>query len=218
MSEHFAAWPPREEWGPLAARVVAFTGWFVLCYGGAAALASHIPWRMSVELPADEWLPFWPGAAALYLTIGPMLMLAPFVYRSGASLQPLFKVLMLETTVAALCFLLLPIDDAPVQVAEHGIAAAIFRIADVMNLHHNNLPSLHVAFACTLALAYAPRASRGGAALLYAWAVAVTLSTLFTRQHFVADVAAGVVLGVACWRLVAYSSASSGAMRSRGSS
>ena len=221
----FAALPPRNEWPALALLTLVFAGWFCLCYGGAAVLVTYIPWRVSVELPLDSQLPFWPAAAALYLTIGPMLLLAPFVLRDRASLMPLFLALMLETTLGAICFLLLPIDDAPVACCEPSLAGTAFRLADFVNLHHNNLPSLHVAFACTLALVYAPRATPGGAAALYVWALAVSASTLFTHQHFVMDVVAGVLLAPVCWwlsrRLLllrSHNKASSGATRRWGSS
>ncbi len=197
----FAALPARSEYASLAWLALIFAAWFGLCYGGAAALAQYVPWRVDVALPIDSRLPFWPAAAALYLTITPMLLLAPFVLRDRASLRPLFVALMLETTIGAVSFLSLPIDDAPVACCEATLAGTLFRIADLVNLHHNNLPSLHVAFACTLALAYAPRATPGGAAALYMWALAVSVSTLFTRQHFVLDVIAGVVLGLICWRV-----------------
>jgi membrane-associated phospholipid phosphatase len=201
MSRPFAAWPPHCEWANLGILTLVFAAWFGACYGAGAWLAPFIPWRVSVELPLDSLLPLWPGAAGLYLTILPMLLLAPFVLRELASLLPLFAALMLETTIAVVFFLLLPIDDAPVACCEPGWSGALFRVADLVNLHHNNLPSLHVAFACTVALAYAPRASRAGAWALFAWAALVTLSTLFTHQHFVADVAAGVLLAAVCWRV-----------------
>ncbi len=65
---------------------------------------------------------------------------------------------MLETAVAAVCFMLLPVDPPPIECCEPGIAGAVFHLADVMNLERNDLPSLHVAFAFTLAAAFVPRA------------------------------------------------------------
>ncbi len=197
----FFALPPRAESANLILLTAAFAVWFGLCYGSGACFSQFIPWRVSVELPLDARLPFWPGAAALYLTIGPMMLLAPFVLRDLRSLLPLFGALMLETTLGVVCFLLLPVDDAPVACCQPGLAGELFQVADTMNLHHNNLPSLHVAFACTLAMALAPRAKRLGAALLFAWALVVTASTLFTHQHFIADVLAGALLAALSWRL-----------------
>jgi membrane-associated phospholipid phosphatase len=200
MSSPFAAIPPREQWWPLLVLSGTFAVWFALCYGGGAFASAMVPWRVWVEVPLDAQLPYHPGAALLYLTIGPMLLLAPFVLREMASLLPLFATLMLETAIGGLFFVLLPIDDAPVTCGADTFSCAVFRAADAINLHHNNLPSLHVAFAATLALALSPRTSAAGALLLYGWAIAVSVSTLFTRQHFIVDVIAGLLLAVFCWR------------------
>lgn len=201
MKPPFAALPPRGEIANLAILTFLFAVWFGLCYGGGAFTAQYIPWRLDVELPIDSHLPFWPGAAALYLTITPMLLLAPFVLRDLASLLPLFIALMLETSIAAGAFLLLPVDDAHIACCEPGVSGAIYQLADALNLHHNNLPSLHVAFACTLAFAFAPKASTTGVVALPLWAVLVSVSTLFTRQHFLVDVIAGALLSLFAWKL-----------------
>jgi membrane-associated phospholipid phosphatase len=197
----FATLPPRTEVANLALLTLAFAAWFALCYGAGSALPAYLPWRAQVALPMDAQIPFWPGAAALYLSITPMLLLAPMVLRDLRALLPLFAALMLETTVAALFFVSMPIDDTGASCVESTLGCALFRIADTINLQHNNLPSLHVAFACTLALAYSPRASQLGGALLYVWVLAVALSTLLTHQHYVLDVVAGMLLALVCWRV-----------------
>src|SRR6185295_3228886 len=84
---------------------------------------------------------------------------------------------------------------------DRPLAAAVFGIADAINLERNYLPSLHVAFAFTAAAAFATRGGRAGAVLLFGWAIAVAASTLLTRQHFIVDVVAGIVLAFLCWRL-----------------
>jgi hypothetical protein len=128
-----------------------------------------------------------------------MLLAAPFVLRSLAGILPLFAALMLETVVAAVCFMLLPVDPPAIDCCEPGIAGAFFHVADVLNLERNDFPSLHVAFAFTLAAAFAPRAGRTGTVMLYAWAVVTAVSTLLTRQHNVLDVAGGMTLAAIAW-------------------
>lgn len=103
--------------------------------------------------------------------------------------------------MAGVFFLLLPIEDAPVTCGAPTLACGIFNLADTINLHHNNLPSLHVAFACTVALALARRARPWGAVLLHSWAFAVALSTPLTRQHYFLDVLAGIALAGISWTL-----------------
>ena len=85
--------------------------------------------------------------------------------------------------------MLLPVDPPAIDCCEPGIVGTVFHVADVMNLERNDLPSLHVAFAFTLAMAFAPRAKPLGRVLLFAWAVVTALSTLLTRQHNLLDVA-----------------------------
>ncbi|HET9474915.1 MAG TPA: phosphatase PAP2 family protein [Steroidobacteraceae bacterium] len=200
-ASRFLAWPPRAEAASLFILAGTFALTFILLYGGASALSAYVPWRVPMQLPLDARLPFIPGAAVIYLTIGPMLLAAPFVLRDLASFLPLFAALMFETAVAAVCFMLLPVDPPAIDCCEAGIAGAVFQLADVMNLERNDLPSLHVAFAGTLAIAFAPRAQPIGRVLLFAWAILTVLSTLLTRQHNLLDVVGGVLLTVIAWRV-----------------
>jgi membrane-associated phospholipid phosphatase len=197
----FVSRPAPEEVPALAILTISFALTFAVLYGLGSALSAFVPWRLSVALPLDAGLPFWPGAAAVYLTILPVLMLAPFALRDLASLLPLFAALMLETGIAFVFFILLPVDPPAITCCDQPLTSAVFGIADAINLDRNYLPSLHVAFAFTAAAAFAPRAGRIGAALLFLWASAVAASTLLTRQHFVIDVIAGIVLAFLCWRL-----------------
>ena len=62
-------------------------------------------------------------------------------------------------------------------------------------------PSLHVAlaFACSFAIRQPrPRLWR----VFFAWSVAIAVSTLTTKQHYVVDVIGGVLLSVVCVAVV----------------
>ncbi len=201
MKAPFVALPPRGERANLAILAAVFGATFALLYGAGSAWSAAVPWRLPVAVPMDAWWPFWPAAAAIYLTITPLLLLAPFVLRDLQSFLPFFAALMLETAIAAVCFLVLPVDGPPVVCCEGALAGALFHAADALNLERNYFPSLHVAFAFTAAWAFAPRAPRNGAVLLQLWAVAVAVSTLVTKQHYLLDMLAGWMLGFACWRI-----------------
>lgn len=200
-SGRFVAWPARAQAANVFILAATFALTFALLYGGASVLSAYVPWRVPLTLPLDAQLPFVPAAAIVYLTITPMLLLAPFVLRDLASLLPLFTALMCETVFAAGCFMLLPAEAPTTDCCEPGIVGTVFHIADVMNLERNDLPSLHVAFAFTLVMAFVPRASHTGAVLLYVWAIITATSTVLTRQHNVLDVLAGVLLAVFAWRV-----------------
>jgi membrane-associated phospholipid phosphatase len=199
--DRFVGLPPRAVVANLVILAVTFALTFALLYGAGSAWSAHVPWRVYVALPLDSRLPFWPEWAAIYLTISPVLLLAPFVLRDLPRLLPLFAALMLETFVAFFCFMLLPVDPPVIACCDNALTKAVFDFADAINLERNDVPSLHVAFAVTAALAFAPRAGRVGAGVLYLWALAVAASTLLTRQHFIVDVIAGIALALFCWRV-----------------
>src|SRR4029079_18377263 len=46
---------------------------FAVLYGLASALSAFVPWRIPLAIPLDAALPFWPGAAVVYLTLLPVL-------------------------------------------------------------------------------------------------------------------------------------------------
>jgi membrane-associated phospholipid phosphatase len=193
--------PMKDEGASLFILAGIFALTFILLYGGASVLSAYVPWRVPMRLPLDDQLPFVPGASFAYLTLGPMLLFAPFVLRDLEGLLPLFAALMLETVVAAACFMLLPVDPPAIACCEPGFVGTTFHVADVLNLERNDMPSLHVAFACTLAAAFSARTGRFGAVLLYAWAIATVVSTLLTRQHNLLDVAGGTILAAIAWPL-----------------
>lgn len=172
-------------------------------YGGASVLAPHVPWRVRVDLPFEAWTPFVPQAALIYLTVLPMVMLAPFVLRDLASYTALIQALIAETIVGFLGFMLLPVEPSEIDRTLPATDSALYRFADWLNLDGNYLPSLHVAFAVTAMLAYLERARGVVRVLLIAWTCAIAASTLLIHQHYVLDVITGAALAWACWRIAA---------------
>lgn len=199
----FLAIPAADERPRLAAMSVVFLASFVVLFGGADQLSAHVPWRVAVDLPFEARIPFVPAMSFVYLSLDVLLLMAPFVLRSWKELLPLFAALLAETVVAAVVFVALPVaPNLPPIPQVDGLVGLAFAVADRLNLERNLLPSLHVAYAVTAALALTRRSGLAGRALLLGWAAAIAASTLLLRQHFVFDVVAGAVLGWAAWRLV----------------
>ncbi|HSF39955.1 MAG TPA: phosphatase PAP2 family protein, partial [Thermoanaerobaculia bacterium] len=164
---------------------------FVLVYGGASLLAGlrgELP-RLYFAFELD--LPFIPALAAVYLTGPLVLAAAPFVLRTWRDITPFFLTLTAETLTAGLCFLLFPVEQAYPPRTASGLWGEVFRIADALNLDHNEVPSLHVAFAVTAALVFGRRCGRLGRTLFALWAVFVSASTLLLHEHHLLDLAAG---------------------------
>jgi membrane-associated phospholipid phosphatase len=163
---------------------------FAVCYGGASWWTSTLPGPLpSWDFAFEQRVPFVPWAALIYLTITPVLLLAPWLLRDRT---PMFAfALSVETLIATFFFLVFPQTVAWVRPPAGSWA---FRLADAMNLSYNNFPSLHVAFAVSAAWAYRRVA-------WWFWAAAVALSTLLMWEHHVVDILGGVVLAVLVMRV-----------------
>ncbi len=178
---------------------LSFQALWLLLYGGADWLAAHMPWRLEVGMAWEQRIPFVAAAALVYLSMGLMLGLLPFALRRWQDLFPVWVCLCAETAVAALCFVLLPVRTSFPPREAGGWTGAVFDFADTLNLSNNFLPSLHVAFAVTAALALQARTGRAARVGLWAWAGAIAASTLLMHEHQLLDVFAGVLLAAACW-------------------
>jgi len=77
-----------------------------------------------------------------------------------------------------------------------GFSAVALRIIYDSDKPYNCFPSLHVA-QCFLAAFTCHRVHRGVGFAAGVWASLVALSTLYTKQHYVADVVAGIPLAYA---------------------
>lgn len=194
------AWPDAAHRDSVFAMAAAFALWFGALYAGSSWLSGWVPWRIVLATPWDGRIPFWPGAAWAYLSIVPMLCLAPFLLRTPARMRRLVHAAAIATLLGALCFVLLPLDATMLERQARSGSPA-FRVADAMNLEHNYLPSLHVALALLCALAYGPGASPAWRWLLALWVLAIAASTVLIRQHYLVDVVAGVGLAAGCWAL-----------------
>ena len=176
---------------------LSFLKLFSSVYGGASLITALRSPHPAPYFPFELRLPFLPSMAAVYLTVPLAMLLTPFILRTWREFVPFFLTLTAETLTAGLCFLLLPFARAyPPRIAS-GFWGGIFHFADVLNLEYNQVPSLHVTFAVTLALVFGRRCGSLGRFLLIAWAAVVCLSTLLIHEHHLVDVASGIVLAAA---------------------
>jgi membrane-associated phospholipid phosphatase len=195
-----------------------FAAYFWLVYSTGNFVALHAGTRFQIALPFEAQIPFVPWTAAIYLTVMPLLWLAPFIFRTPERLLPLFVTLCVEVTIAGIVFCLLPTElSFPVHTVS-GPEAMLLDVTCAITLQYNCLPSLHVAIALTAAWAYQGAGGRRWRVSVWCWAAAIVASTLSAHQHHLADVAAGAalsMLAVRCvpWRVEAWQRARSDAAR-----
>jgi hypothetical protein len=155
---------------------------FAVCYGGASWVTAQHASLPAWDLPFEQHVPFVPVLSVIYLTITPALLLA--LYRTRGALGP---ALCAETLLATLCFLLFPQTVAWTRPAVTGWAHVPFSIADALNLSYNQFPSLHVAFAVSVAWALQKP-------LWWIWSAAVAASAWLMWEHHLIDILGGAAL------------------------
>lgn len=187
--------PSRESWIAFVRYAVLIQLLWIVVYGGCSWLTAHRTHRVSLTTSWDARIPFVPAAAVVYLSLGPMLWLTPFLLNSTAALRAFAKALACLIVIAGLGFLLLP-ADAPI-VSDRAASAnrALMSFADMVNLNHNLCPSLHVGMAVVCAVFYSRVSGALRTALFWSWAIAIAFSTLLIRDHYIVDVIAGALLG-----------------------
>jgi membrane-associated phospholipid phosphatase len=204
VKEPFLAWPGRAHLVYAGLLSLANTLWFLAVYGGADWLTAHRSLRVPVHLAAELGIPFVPWMTIFYMSLYGLFVLAPFVLRTRRELAAAVATMAVAIGASGLLFLLFPaqLAFAPAREDQLGAWAGIYHVADDLNLTHNLLPSLHVAFAVICVSIFAPRAPRSLRILLWLWAALIAASTVLTHQHHVLDVIAGWLLAIVCVRTV----------------
>ena len=153
------------------------------------------------EIWLDQLLPVQPVWALIYGALYLFLIVLPvFVVREQEHIRRTFLAYLAVWLTAYVIFMAYPtVAPRPDKVVGKGFANWGLRFLYDADPPYNCFPSLHVAHSFVSALACYPVHRRVGVFATVAAAI-VALSTLFTRQHYVLDVVAGVVLAcVAYW-------------------
>jgi membrane-associated phospholipid phosphatase len=149
----------------------------------------------------DGWIPLQPGWMVVYGSIW-VFMLLPFaVVREDGLIIRMLLAYLTVVSVSYAGFLAWPtLAPRPAEVPAGGFLAWALRFNYAFDPPRNCFPSLHVAWAFVTAFA-CHRVHRGVGRFATGWAALIGISTLFTKQHYVVDVIAGVLLAVIAERL-----------------
>jgi membrane-associated phospholipid phosphatase len=184
---------------PISLPMVAFlllVPFYIFIAQDVAGGAVHAP-----ITALDIAIPLVPAWALVYGPLYLFLILFPvFVIREPDHIRrAVFAYLTVWISAYVVFFLYPTIAPRPAAVEGHGFAVWGLRALYSADPPYNCFPSLHVAHSFVSALACYRLQRYVGAACVGAAAL-VAISTLFTKQHYVADVLAGALLA-----LVAYS-------------
>jgi hypothetical protein len=193
--EPFFAWPGMASFRLTLPLSYLFFKIFYSVYGGASLLAKLRRPLIDFYFPWEMRLPFLPSWSLIYLSVPLLMLLTPFILRTWRSFTPFVLTLTVETLVAGVFFLAIPLAQAyPPRVAD-GFFGGVFHLADRLNLDYNKFPSLHIAFALTAAVVFGRRCGGLGRTLFTLWIAAVLASTMLIHEHQILDLLGGLALG-----------------------
>jgi hypothetical protein len=149
----------------------------------------------------DERFPLIPECVFIYLTVYFIYVLPLFRIENARRLLTFDVALFVTLAVSYATFIVFPVAFPRPQVYPQGdFSTLILYLVQAGDPAWNCFPSTHCA-TCTIASLALLRESRSLGIWVSATTVAIYLTTLLTRQHFVADAVAGIALGSLCYGL-----------------
>jgi membrane-associated phospholipid phosphatase len=150
-----------------------------------------------LKIRLDELIPFEPIWVFAYASMYVIVVL-PFVYvRNHLLYRRMFFSFCCTGLIAYVVFLVFPTYDILRPVSNPFDFERFFLAMDhAHDSPYNCFPSLHVGFSMTAGLwtYYADRSKLGLAVLM--WAILVSVSVLFVKEHYIADLIGGAVLSI----------------------
>jgi membrane-associated phospholipid phosphatase len=167
------------------------------------AIASFNAGR-AVHMPAtwvDRAVPLAPAWVFVYASLSVAILLPLLVVRDRSLMRRALAAYLLVWIAGLAGFLLYPtVGPRPAVVSGDGFAAWCLRLTYTLDTRFNCFPSLHVAQTLVAALT-AHRVNRWVGRFAVLWSTLIGASTLFTKQHYFVDVAAGAGLAILAWHL-----------------
>ncbi len=146
------------------------------------------------EFALDRMVPLQPAWAVIYLSYLASPFLPMLITRQEELIRRTFLSWLLAWVVGYAGFLLYPtVAPRTDEVVGSGFFAWFLQGIYDADPPRNCFPSLHVATACVAALA-SGRVHRGVGVAAGVWAMLIAASTVFTKQHYIADVIGGMLL------------------------
>jgi membrane-associated phospholipid phosphatase len=153
--------------------------------------ALHVP-----AIPLDYAIPMRPSWSLIYGSLYVFVILPLLVVRQPAQIRRTVSAYLMIWITAYFLFLLYPtVAPHPAKIVEQDFFAWVLgSVIYNCDVPYNCFPSLHVAHSFVSALT-CYRVHRGVGIAAIFWASLIGISTLFTKQHYILDVIAGVALG-----------------------
>lgn len=188
-------------WQRISAITVACLVHIVVYFAG-----NHFPSsepRLLHSTFIDDAVPFLPLTAIVYVSAYAQAIAAFLTLKRFIDLQHFLEIFTVTVVVAGFMHWAFPtrFPRELFPLDANDPSTLLLRMVRAVDTPASCFPSLHVglAFACAFAIRQ-PRPKLWW--VFFGWSVAIAVSTLTTKQHYLVDVAGGLVLAVVCVAVV----------------
>jgi membrane-associated phospholipid phosphatase len=175
--------------------IFAITGFFYM-------MSNHHPIFPPQLLPMtwiDQATPFMPHTVWIYMSDYVFAFVVYALCRDMANINRLcysfFALQMLSITTFFLWPTTFPRDQFPLPADLDSITAYAFTVLREADSPHNCLPSLHVSTAFLASFAFLDE-QKEKFKWFVGWATAIAITTMTTKQHYLADILSAVALAI----------------------
>lgn len=154
-----------------------------------------------LSLSIDKRVPYWPSWVWIYSFLYyPMILYINLVIKSPREFTHLAISYILLLIFQMIVFILFPVQTPELwrsRDAQRNLSERFLAFVQSIDGRSNSFPSMHCSVAMLTALHLLPHLGPA----IFAFPVLIGLSCLFTKQHFVIDVPAGLALGWATYEV-----------------
>ena len=156
---------------------------------------NHMTAPRQLKIWIDDLIPYWPSWVWIYSCIYyPLILYLNFIVESPQQFTYVAVSYVLLLGLQMVFFVLFPVTTPPQWRAFNlgrTLSERFLALVQRFDARSNCFPSMHVSVA--MLSAFHLQTHLG--ALAFAFPVAIALSCLFTKQHYLADLPAGALLG-----------------------
>lgn len=159
----------------------------------------------------DEWVPFIPQTIFIYLSEYPLFAAVYLLSKDEVNANKYLYSFLFLQMISVIIFIIYPTtyprDRFPLPSDLDAVTHFFFSTLRSADTPNSCLPSLHVS-SCYLSSFVFLDEQREKFPLFFAWATAIGISTLTTKQHYLIDVIAGLGMAMLvywiCHRLIPF--------------
>ncbi|MBW2975237.1 phosphatase PAP2 family protein [Candidatus Woesearchaeota archaeon] len=165
---------------------------WVLCYFPINSFSEGRP-AHTLQLGFERDIPFIPFFVVFYVMAYLVVVMPYFVVRDIRDYRRAVAAYLFIILISSAVYILYPVKAARPEISGHGIFLDIIALVYLVAKPYNLFPSLHVSLSAISSMVCLKHNKAIGYSLILL-VFLISLSTLFVKQHYLADIISAAVL------------------------